>query len=151
MAFARPACASALLVLAAPVLGGCSYQLGSMFGNNKSEPETTASIPPHVTEAQASLNAALSPSEADLAYARLAASEALARGGKDSSHPWENPHTGARGAVTPLSSAYSENGVTCRDFLASYVKDKIETWLQGEACKYKNGWEVRSMKPWRKA
>ena len=151
MAFARPACASALLVLAAPVLGGCSYQLGSMFGNSKSEPETTASIPPNVAEAQASLNAALSPSEADLAYARLAASEALARGGKDSSHPWENPHTGARGAVTPLSNAYSENGVTCRDFLASYVKDKVETWLQGEACKHKNGWEVRSMKPWRKA
>jgi surface antigen len=151
LAFARPACASALLILAAPVLGGCSYQLGSLFGNGKSEPETTASIPPSVAEAQASVNAALSPSEADLAYARAAATEALARGGKDSSHPWENPHTGARGAVTPLTNAYSSNGITCRDFLASYVKDKTETWLQGEACKYNNAWEVRSMKPWRKA
>src|SRR5262245_23298189 len=122
-----------------------------MFGNSKAEAETTASVPAQVAEARASVNAALSPSEADLAYARAAAAEAVARGEKDSSHPWENPHTGARGAVTPLTSAYSSNGFTCRDFLASYVKDRAETWLQGEACKFNKGWEVRSMKPWRKA
>jgi surface antigen len=150
-AFARFSCASALLILAAPVLGGCSYQLGSLFAAGKTEPETTASLPLQVTDARASVNAALSPSEADLAYARAAATEALARGAKDTSHPWENPHTGARGSVTPLTSAYSSNGITCRDFLASYVKDKAETWLQGEACKFNKGWEVRSMKPWRKA
>jgi hypothetical protein len=103
-----------------------------MFGDSK-ELETTASIPPNVAAAHASVNPALSPSEADLAYARAVATEALARGTKDSSHPWENPHSGARG------------------FLASYVKDKSETWLQGEACKYNKGWEVRSLKPWRKA
>lgn len=121
-----------------------------MFGNSKSDPETTASLPARVTEAQASVNAALTPSEADLAYARAMVGEALARGGKDTSHPWENPHTGARGSITPLTSAYSSNGVTCRDFLASYVKDQSETWLQGEACKFNRGWEVRTMKPWRK-
>jgi surface antigen len=122
-----------------------------MFGNGKSDPETTASLPARVTDAQASVNPALSPSEADLAYARAVVAEALSRGGKDISHPWENPHTGARGSVTPLTSAYSSNGITCRDFLASYVKDKSETWLQGEACKFNKGWEVRTMKPWRKA
>jgi 17 kDa outer membrane surface antigen len=150
-AFARVSCTSALLILAAPVLGGCSFQLGSIFPSGKVEPETTASLPLQVTEARASVNAALSPSEADLAYARAAATEVVARGKKDASHPWENPHTGARGAVTPLTSAYSSNGITCRDFLASYVRDKAETWLQGEACKFNKGWEVRSMKPWRKA
>ncbi|MDQ8732003.1 RT0821/Lpp0805 family surface protein [Bradyrhizobium sp. LHD-71] len=150
LAFARPACAAALLVVAAPVLGGCSYQLGSMFADSKAEPETTASIRPTAVGAYASLSAVPSPSEADLAYARAAATEALARGGKDTSHPWENPHTGARGSVTPLTNAYSANGVTCRDFLASYVKDKAETWLQGEACKVGKGWEVRTMKPWRR-
>lgn len=149
-AFARPFCAPVLLIAAASALGGCSYQLGSVFGNGK-EPETTASIPSRVVEARASVNAALSPPEADLAYARAAAAEVLARGTKDTSHPWENPHTGARGSVTPLTSAYSANGTTCRDFLASYVRDKAETWLQGEACKYNKGWEVRSLKPWRKA
>ncbi len=150
MASARRFCAPALLIVAASALGGCSYNLGSMFGNSK-EAEVTASIRPTVTEARASVNAALSPSEADLAYARAAATEALARGGKDTSHPWENPNTGARGAVTPLTNAYSANGFTCRDFLASYVKDRAETWLQGEACKFNKGWEVRSLKPWRKA
>ena len=68
-----------------------------MFGNGKIEPETTASLPAHGARAHASVNAALSPSEADLAYARAAAAEALARGTKDTSHPGENPHTGARG------------------------------------------------------
>jgi hypothetical protein len=148
-AFARPVCAAALLLLT-PALGGCSFQLGSMFGGGKTEPETTASLPLSVAQANASVNAALTPSEADLAYARAAAAEVLSRGAKDTSHPWENPHTGARGAVTPLTSAYSTNGITCRDFLASYVKDKSETWLQGEACKYNKGWEVRTMRPWRK-
>jgi len=151
-AFVKPLCSAALLILVAPALGGCAYQLGSLFGNGKAEPDTTASLPAQVADAQASVaNAALSPSEADLAYARAMVSEALTRGGKDTSHPWENPHTGARGSITPLTSAYSTNGVTCRDFLASYVKDKSETWLQGEACKYTKGWEVRTMKPWRKA
>jgi len=124
--------------------------LGSLFPSGKVEPETTSTLPPPADEPRAS-NAALSPSEADLAYARAVASEALARGAKDTSHPWENPHTGARGSVTPLTNAYSSNGITCRDFLASYVKDKAETWLQGEACKLNKRWEVRSMKPWRKA
>lgn len=152
MAFARPVCVSALLIVAAPVLGGCSFQLGSMFGDGKTEPvTTTASIPLGASATRASFNASPAPSEADLAYARAAAAEALARGGKDTSHPWENPHTGARGSVTPLTSAYLSNGFTCRDFLASYVKDEAETWLQGEACKFNKGWEVRSMKPWRKA
>lgn len=134
------------------MLGGCSYQLGSMFGSGKTDPETTASLPPQVADAQASVNnPALSPSEADLAYARAVVPEALSRGSKDTSHPWENPNTGARGSITPLTNAYSSNGITCRDFLASYVKDKSETWLQGEACKFNKGWEVRTMKPWRKA
>jgi surface antigen len=121
-----------------------------MFGNGK-DPEITASIPPNVSQARARVNTAVSPSEVDLAYARAAATEALARGGKDTSHPWENPHTGARGSVTPLNNAYSANGFVCRDFLASYVRDKAETWLQGEACRHSKGWEVRSLKPWRQA
>ena len=123
-----------------------------MFGAGKTDPETTPSLPPQVPDPQARLhNPALSTSEADLAYGRAVVSEALSRGSKDTSLPWENPNTGARGSITPLTNAYSSNGITCRDFLASYVKDKAETWLQGEACKYNKGWEVRTMKPWRKA
>jgi surface antigen len=65
--------------------------------------------------------------------------------------PWENPQTGARGTVTPIAEAYDQDGVTCHDFLASYVRNGSESWLQGEACRQGKGrWEVRHMKPWRR-
>jgi len=65
--------------------------------------------------------------------------------------PWENPATGARGTITPLAAAYRDNGIECRDFLASYVHDRAEAWMQGEACRDRiGGWEVRSLKPWRR-
>jgi surface antigen len=92
------------------------------------------------------------PTEADLALARIAASDVLTKGDKDSSQPWENPTTGARGSVTPLAAAYSSEGRTCRDFLASYVRDKTESWMQGAACRTAQGhWEIRSLKPWRRS
>jgi hypothetical protein len=84
------------------------------------------------------------PSESDLAMARAAVSEVLIKGA--SSVPWENPKTGARGTVTPLASLYSQNGISCRDFLASFVKNGSESWLQGAACRAKRGtWEVRNL------
>ena len=49
------------------------------------------------------------PTETDLAFARNAASDVLTKGNKDSSQPWENPETGARGSVTPLAQAYSSD------------------------------------------
>lgn len=126
--------------------GGCSmsYQLDSYFGGSK--PDITGSItPPPGTKSQKRL-----PPEDDLAYARAAVTRLLAYDSKDASLPWENPSTGARGTITPLAAAYTEGGATCRDFLASYVKGKSESWLQGEACKHHSGaWQVRSMKPWK--
>ena len=90
------------------------------------------------------------PTESDLAFARNAASDVLTKGDKDSSQPWENPETGARGSVTPLAQAYSTDGRTCRDFLASYVNGRSERWLQGAACQSGQGqWEIHTLKPWR--
>ena len=93
------------------------------------------------------------PTESDLAFARTAASDVLTKGDKDSSQPWENPETGARGSVTPLAQSYaSEDGRTCRDFLASYVNGRTESWLQGAACKASQGrWEIHTLKPWRRS
>jgi surface antigen len=139
----RLAARSCLLALALTA-GGCSfsYQLDSLFSKKD---EAAGSL------RAAMLAAAEPPAEADLAIARATASEVLAKGGKDTSMPWENPHTGARGTITPLATAYNQDGATCRDFLASYVRDKTESWLQGEACRIHQGrWEVRSMKPWRR-
>jgi surface antigen len=92
------------------------------------------------------------PTETDLAFARTAASDVLTKGAKDASQPWENPSTGARGSVTPLAQAYtSDDGRTCRSFLASYVNGKSESWLEGAACRSGRGhWEVQSLKPWRR-
>jgi surface antigen len=91
------------------------------------------------------------PTESDLAFARTAASDVLTKGAKDSSQPWENPETGARGSVTPLAEAYSaEDGRTCRDFLASYVNGRTESWLHGAACKAGQGrWEIHTLKTWK--
>jgi surface antigen len=90
------------------------------------------------------------PSEGDLRIARAVASDALTKGSKDISMTWENPATGARGTITPLASAYTQDGNLCRDFLASYVRDGSEAWLHGAGCRAQRGkWEVRSMRPWR--
>ena len=127
-------------------LSGCSfsYQLDNLFAK-KDTAEQTGSLrlvsPKSVPEP---------PAEGDLIIARAAASEVLTRGGKDSSVPWENPRTGARGTITPLASAYDQDGVTCRDFLASYVKNGSESWLHGAACRAERGkWVVRNLRPWK--
>lgn len=89
------------------------------------------------------------PTDSDLAFARNAASDVLTKGGKYASQPWENPETGARGSVTPLAQAYSSDGRTCRNFLASYVNGRSEKWLQGAACQSGHGrWEIETLKPW---
>jgi surface antigen len=130
--------------------GGCSfsYQLGSLLEKGKDEPagEVTGSMPAAAQPGDRNLD------DADLAIARAAAAEVLSRGGKDTSIPWENPDTGARGTVTPIASAYNQDGLVCHNFLASYVRAGAESWLQGEACRLREGrWEVRSLKPWRRS
>ena len=59
--------------------------------------------------------------------------------------------SGARGTVTPIASAYTQDGQTCRNFLASYVNGDSQSWMQGEACKLRGAWEVRSLKPWKRS
>jgi surface antigen len=135
------------LLLALPA-GACSYQLGSMFGHDEAKSETTGSI---ALSPRASDQAATAPVETDLVYARAAASEALSIDGKTTSVPWENPQTGARGTITPLAVAYTQDGFVCRDFLASYVRQGSESWMQGEGCRIHQGkWEIRAMRPWKK-
>jgi surface antigen len=133
------------LILIGIGAGGCSLSRGDS-GFAKMGGDATGSIGPM---AQASL---ATPTETDLAFARNAASDVLTRGEKDASQPWENPETGARGSVTPLAQAYSQEGRTCRDFLASYVKGQSESWLQGAACQTGHGqWEIHTLKPWRQS
>ena len=128
--------------------GGCSlsYQLDALNGRDSDEVDYTGSIRPSLTRPIAAL-----PTELDLAVARAAVSDVLNKGGKNTSVPWENPHTGARGTITPIASAYSQDGLTCHDFIASYLRNGTELWMQGEACRFGQGkWEIRNLRPWQK-
>lgn len=127
--------------------GGCA--VSGMFGIGKDDAfakaETTGSIP---TRALGKPNSGLPP-DADLAYARSAIAEVLSMGRKDFSTSWENPRSGARGTVTPIAKAYTQDGITCHDFLASYLNGRDETWMRGEACQQAQGrWEVKALRPW---
>jgi hypothetical protein len=109
--------------------GGCSfsYQLDSLF--SKSDSGSTAAVKPHAN----------ARADDDLTTGAIKPMVLGAR----------SPQTGARGTVTAIALAYTQNGFTCRDFLASYVKGQAESWMQGEACRVHHGkWMVRSLKPW---
>jgi surface antigen len=132
------------LILIGVGSGGCSLSRTDGAFARVDDNEVTGST----GGAQASGSA---PTDRDLAFARNAASDVLTKGDRDSSQPWENPETGARGSVTPLAQAYSSEGRTCRDFLASYVNGRSESWLQGAACQTDHGrWEIHTLKPWRR-
>lgn len=152
-------------MLSALVVSGCSYRLSSLSSQDDGDPSTTGSVAAPARQARSG-NAPSRPVEPahnqargqatdpvtdladDLAYARAAVSDALARAGKDSSFPWENPDTGAGGNITPLATSYTEGGLSCRDFLASYVHGGSQDWLQGAACRTEAGaWEIRRLKP----
>ena len=137
-------------MVGALTVGGCSYRLASLGSKNDADLTTGSLARPAVARPVRAVQIAdaLPPAEDDLAYARAVASDVLARGGRDASVPWENPQTGAGGNITPLATSYSEGGLACRDFLASYVHGGSQDWLQGAACRTSRGtWEVRQLKP----
>ena len=137
-----PAGAAMTLFLIGVGSGGCSLSRPEAAFARMDDNEATGTI-------RAGQGEHAAPTDSDLAFARNAASDVLTKGDKDSSQPWENPETGARGSVTPLAEAYSSDGRTCRDFLASYVNGRSERWLQGAACQTGHGrWEIHTLKPW---
>jgi 17 kDa outer membrane surface antigen len=139
-----PAGAVMTLILIGVGTGGCSLSRSDGAFAKMEDNEATGSLGLAPSGAPA-------PTDSDLAFARNAASDVLTKGDKDSSQPWENPETGARGSVTPLAQAYSSDGRTCRDFLASYVNGRSESWLQGAACQSGHGrWEIHTLKPWKR-
>ena len=119
-----------------------SYRLDSLMGKDADQ---TASVKPAALPTAAQVTSA---NENDLAYAKAAAAAVLGRLEKDASEPWVNPATGARGTVTPIADAYTQDGFVCRDFLASYIRDGAESWLQGDGCRIHQGhWTVRKLRP----
>ena len=138
--------ALATLMAVALAGGGCSFQLGSMV-DHASDGATDDIVGSVTAKRGDPPSVALAP-EVEAAL-RDAARDVLARNEATASLPWENPRTGARGTVTPIAKAYQVAGLTCRDFIASYVRAGSESWLHGEACRGERGaWEVRSLKRW---
>jgi surface antigen len=137
-------------MLCALAVSGCSYKLASLVSTNENEPQSTGTVNSPASASLDTLSASSPQTELDLAYARAAVAEVLSRGGKEASVPWRNPQSGARGNVTPLATSYSEAGMACRDFLASYIHGESQDWLEGAACRTTNGaWQVRRLKPLR--
>jgi surface antigen len=145
----RPRCFAAFTaLLSAFSVGGCAYQLETTFSKTDADVEQTGAV--GGADRQVAVASLPAPAETDLAYARAVAADVVGHGAKDSSIPWENPNTGASGNITPLTAAYNDGALTCRDFLASYVRGQAQAWLQGEACRTAHGkWEVRSLRPFK--
>lgn len=124
---------------------GCSYRLASLVATDDTGPLATGTI---AAAGQGDSGDPAAPAATDLAYARAAASVVLARAGKDASVHWQNPQTGARGNILPLDTSYREDGLPCRDFLASYVRGATQDWMRGAACRTASGsWEVTHLAP----
>ena len=141
----RPVGGALVAILIGACAGGCSLTRGGGFADFQDDKEITGSLGLAATPEAG-------PTEGDLAFARNAASDVLTKGSKDSSQPWENPATGARGSVTPIAASYTAEGRICRDFLASYVNGRSESWLHGAACQSDRGrWEIQTLRPWKRA
>ena len=135
-------------ILSFMAVSGCSYQLASLVSSDGSAPQVTGTINPSAKASSGTPSKGSSQAELDLGYARAAAAEALSRGSRDASLPWQNPRSGAGGNITPLATSYSEAGMDCRNFLASYMHGDAQDWLEGAACRTASGtWEVRRLKP----
>ena len=147
--------------LIAMFLGGCSMQLSSLLPggvsdtgptvirNQPASDEVTGAIPLHMASTSSN---PMGMSQIDWPLAQAALKEALNRTDEGPSVPWDNPASGARGTVTPIASAFTKDGLPCRNFIASHVKDGIETWSEGLACRVNAGmWEVKNVKPLKKS
>jgi len=124
-------------------VAGCSVttQLGSFLGKDKPDADATVS-PAQPLAATADVT--------DLTVVQTVAAAMLSAG--ETAAQWENPATRARGTITPIASNYAQGGTQCRDFLASYVREQSESWLEGEACRNQSGrWDVRSLSPWKRS
>jgi surface antigen len=140
-----PRLAAAIALVSVISAGGCSLPLDSLFEKNDvaSDQVATGSVDRALESAEAVV-----PSESDLAHARAAAADAVAREGNDGSTPWNNPESGASGNITPLGASYGHGDLRCRGFLASYTHGLAQAWLQGEACRMGVGkWQVKNLRP----
>jgi surface antigen len=143
----RLAVAATMLGIAVAAAACSSVQRDSLMAKQIKGTTGSTNRPDQIGPADA---AAAHVSNADLADARAPAADVLARGPKVNSVPRRNPQTGVGGNITLLATFRDRVGLSCRDFLASYVSGASQAWLQGSACRSARGaWQVKSLKPLR--
>ena len=131
-------------------VSGCSlsYKLDSFFGQGRRSRTDRFGPPAPAPAPAAAPIAAASPSEHDLAYAKAAAARG-ARARRKGREPavGEPRHRRARNGHADRGCLHAGR-LQCRDFLASYIRDGAESWLQGDACRIHQGkWTVRKLRP----
>ena len=135
--------------LASLLPGGGDDTRASSKGDKGDKSDITGSLPLQPAAAGSTTDGMTS---VDWSLATTALREALNRKEDAASIPWQNPATDARGTVTPIASAYVQDGFACRNFLVSHVRNGHETWFEGTACRIHRGsWDVRSTRPLRKS
>ncbi len=148
-AYGGQPCRLAVLMVALAA-GGCSFKLDSVMASGKGDDDAiqTGSIK------KVSTAVAIDglPKGRDLVLTHAAVRDALSRGGKDISLPWENPQTGARGTVTPLKTAHVQDGRPARTSLpATCPKARSRGCRVRPADADKGAWKYRTLTPWRRS
>ena len=128
-----PLAAALALALAA---GGCSLssQFDSLFGGGDKSDTTGSITPPPGTKEASEL-----PPDADLALCARRRQRGAQPRRQGRQPAVGKSATGARGTVTPIASAYTQDGHTCRDFLASYVNGSIAVLAAGRGLQAAQG------------
>ena len=140
--------AIALSLMLGAATSGCSlsYKLDSFFGQGCREGRAHRLDPPGVS-APPTPRQPRRPT-IDLAYAKAAAAACSASRTRTRASLGRTPPPARAERSPPIADAYTQDGFQCRDFLASYIRDGAESWLQGDACRIHQGkWTVRTMRP----
>ncbi len=124
--------------LVGAVVGGL---LGSQIGGGTGKLATTAAGT--LLGAYLGSEAGKSLDRADRVYAERAAQQGLESKRSGTPSKWVNPDTGHSGAITPLNTYRSGDGLHCRDYeQAITVDSRLET-ARGTACRQSDGtWRI---------
>jgi hypothetical protein len=133
---------AARLMAAIPLAGcGMSFPISSLVSDQ--EPTGSVAKPP----------SPLSPelTGEDWRRAKGALAIALDPVGNGSSATWHNPDTGMKGSFIPVGQPFVNSDEVCRAFIAELNGQRLESTLQGTACRPSGrDWAIKDIKPWKK-
>ncbi len=70
-------------------------------------------------------------------------SRALNASGSAAPTPWEDPDAGVHGVIVPLTTPVQRNGLVCRNYRRTAIRDEVATTYVGRACRDgRKEWEI---------